>query len=545
MRTTVLLLLGFCFLLGCSSNEPPAEFVFLMGAEPETIDPALASGQPAGRVAMNIFEGLTYRHPQTLAPVAGVAHSWDISEDGRIYTFYLRSECKWSDGKPVTAHDFVSSWVRVLTPETASKYANMLYVVEGGEAFNKGEITDPAALGLAALDDHTLRVTLHSPCAYFLDLCAFYTLLPTPSHVIEKHGEDWIKPEFIASNGPFVLDSWLLSRRLRFKKNPHYWNAESVALNTVDAIPSDNINANFNLYMSGVVDWGDAGAVPLFVVPDLMERDDFHVKPYFCTYFYRFNVDRAPFDDPRVRKALFLAMDREAIVTYVMRAGQTPAHSLVPPGLPGYNEVQLPERNVAEARRLLAEAGYPEGEGFPKAELLFNTSESHKQVAEVLQQQWKEALGIDIQLVNQEWKVFLATTRATDYWIARGSWIGDYLDPNTFLDMWTAGNGNNRTNFSDPEYDALIDRAARTVDVEERMALLREAESWILEKEMIILPVYYYVVMNLYDERDFEGLSPNLVNTIDLKSIKPLRGHRGRPREHSLPSSKVKDEAAE
>jgi oligopeptide transport system substrate-binding protein len=407
----------------------------------------------------------------------------------------------------------------------------MLFMVEGAEAFNRGETDDPAILGVTAVDDHTLRVELRDPCAYFLDLCAFYPLLPQPRWVIEEHGEDWIKPENIVSNGAFVLEEWLLSRSVRLRKNPLYWGADDVVLETAEGITSDNINANFNLYMSGILDWADASAVPLFVIPELKRRADFHVAPYFCTYFYRFNVTRPPFDDARVRRALFLAMDRNAITTYVMRAGQEPAHSLVPPGLPGYDEIRLPERDVEEARRLLAEAGYPGGEGFPTAELLFNTSESHKQIAEVIQQQWKEALGIDITLVNQEWKVFLATTQAEDYWISRGSWIGDYLDPNTFLDLWMTDNGNNRTGFSDPEYDALLRRAAATVDPAERMALLREAEEHAIAEQMVVLPVYYYVVMNLYDTRDFGGLQPNLVNTIDLKSVVPLRGHRGHPRD--------------
>jgi oligopeptide transport system substrate-binding protein len=534
-RTGRVFLLGLLVfsLAGCGHHESDADFVFLLGAEPETIDPGTASGQPGGRVARNIFEGLVVNDPADLHPVPGIARSWEVSDDGQSYPFYLR-ESEWSDGTPLTAGDFVFAWERVVDPETASKYANMLYPIRNAEAYNRGEIEDPAELGFRALDDHTLEVTLHSPCAYFLHLCCFYTMLPVPRHTVEKHGEDWIKPEHIVSNGPFVLAEWLLNRRLLFAKNPRYWDAENVALNLAEGIPSDNINANFNLYMSGVVDWADAGAVPLFLVPELLKRPDFHVAPYFNTYFYRFNVTRPPFDDARVRKALFLAMDSEAIARDVTQAGQVPAHGLVPPGLPGYTEARLPERNVEEARRLLAEAGYPDGEGFPHGELLFNTSESHKQIAEVIQQQWKDVLGIEVGLVNQEWKVVLATTRSLDYWIARGGWIGDYLDPNTYLDLWTSGNGNNRTGFADPEYDALINRAARTLDPEERMQLLHQAEDWILNREMIILPIYYYVVQNLYDGRDFSGLTPNLLNLISLKEVKPLRGHRGRPRATKL-----------
>ena len=518
---------------GCGQTVGDADFVFLLGAEPETIDPAILSGQPGGRAARNIFEGLVYNDPLDLSPTPGMAESWDISKDGRTYTFYLR-EAEWSDGSPVTAHDFYYAWERVLNPETASKYANMLYPIENAEKYNTGEVTDPKILGFHAVDDTTLVVNLHSPCAYFLHLCCFYTLLPVPRHTVERYREQWIKPENIVSNGAYVLTEWQLSQKMRFEKNHRYWDAENVALDVIDGLTGDNINANFNLYMSGIMDWADASAVPLFVVPELLKRADFHVGPYLNTYFYRFNVTREPFDDIRVRKAFFLAMDSEAITKYVTKAGQTPAHSLVPPGLPGYVEARLPKRNVEEAQRLMRAAGYPGGEGFPHAEVLFNTSESHKHIAEVLQQGWKETLGIEVELVNQEWKVYLATTRSVDYWVARGGWIGDYLDPNTYLDMWTSGNGNNRTGFADPEYDALIDRISRTLDPEERMELLNQAEDWILNKEMIILPIYYYVVQNLYDERDFSGLTPNLLNLINLKGIKPIRGHRGTPRKKKL-----------
>ena len=528
-------LLGAVFALlvfsgGCGDDAPGAQFVFLLGAEPETIDPGQVTGQPGGRVASNLFEGLTYRHPVDLSPQPGMAERWDLSPDGRTYTFHLR-RAEWSDGTPLTADDFVYAWERVLNPANAAKYANMLFPVRNAREYNNGEITDPSLLGFRAADDSTLVVTLHSPCAYFLDLCNFFTLLPVPPHVVEKYGDAWTRPEHIVSNGAFTLASWKLSRSFVFRKNPRYWNAAAVALESAEGLSTDNINASFNLYMSGVLDWTDSGAVPQFVVPEIKKRADFHVAPYFCTYFYRFNVTRPPYDDVRVRKALFLAMNRHDIVDYVTKAGQEVAHSLVPPGIPGYTEAHLPDQDVAEARRLLAEAGYPDGKGFPRTELLFNTSESHKNIAEVIQQQWKKNLGIDVVLVNQEWKVFLATTQALDFWVARGSWIGDYLDPNTFLDMWQSDNGNNRTGFSDPDYDALVDRAARTVDPAERMALLHEAEDWVLNREMIILPVYYYVVQNLYDDRDFAGLTPNLLNTVDLKAVRPLRGHRGRPRE--------------
>ncbi|HYV50319.1 MAG TPA: peptide ABC transporter substrate-binding protein [Dongiaceae bacterium] len=530
MNRRILLLFLTLFISACSRDSHPPDFAYLLGAEPETIDPTLCSGQPEGRVARTIFEGLTTNDPVDLHPIPGIARSWDVTPDGLVYTFHLRPAV-WSDGHSVTAHDFAYAWQRLLEPKNAARYANMLFPVANAEAFNQGTLTNASELGFKALDDSTFVVTLKSPCAYFLDLCAFYTLVPVPQATIEKYGDDWIKPEHIVTNGPFLLGEWILNRHIRFLKNPRYWDAEHVYLNVADAYTSENINANFNLYMTGVLDWLDSGGVPLFVIPELLRRPDFHVAPYFNTYFYRFNVTRPPFNDARVRKAFFLAMDSRAITEYVLRAGQQPAHSLIPPGIPGYTEAQLPKRNIEEARRLLAEAGYPNGQGFPKVEVLFNTSEAHKQIAEVLQSQWKEALGVKVELVNQEWKVYLNSVQTLDYWVARGGWIGDYLDPNTFLDMWTSGNGNNRTGFADPAYDALIERASRTLDPAERMRLLNQAENSILNQNMIILPIYYYVVMNLYDPEDFAGLTPNLQNQIMLKAVKPLKGHRGKPRD--------------
>ncbi len=531
-RLAGLLLIGM-ILAGCGGKEPPADFVWLLGSEPETIDPGLASDQTAGRVALNLFEGLTL-HDADLRIVPGIARAWEVSDDGLTYTFHLRP-ADWSDGRPVTARDFAYAWERVLAPSTAARYASLLYPVAGAREYNRGELTDPALLGFRADDDSTFVVTLHSPCAYFLDLCSYYTLLPVPAWTIEAHRDLWTRAENLVTNGPFTLERWSLNRSLRFRRNPSYWNAGAIALETTDALVGDNINANFNLYMSGVLDWTDSGAIPLFIVPELIRRADFHQAPYFSTYFYRFNVTRAPFDDARVRRAFSLAVNREDITQYVLRAGQEPAYSLVPPGVPGYGEARLAGRDVAQARWLLAEAGYPGGEGFPHVELLFNTSEAHKQIAEVLQQEWKEALGVHVDLVNQEWKVFLATTQGLDYWISRGSWIGDYVDPNTFLDVWTSTNGNNRTGYRDPGYDALIARAALTLDPVERMRLLHEAEEKVVVEDAVILPLYFYVVQNLYDERDFSGLKPNLLNMIDLRAVRPLRGHRGHPRDLEMP----------
>lgn len=501
----------------CALDEQKADFTFL-NAEPESIDPGRVTGQPGGRIALSLFEGLCFRHPQTLAPVPGMAERWEKSDDGLVYTFHLR-EASWSDGVAFSSEDFRWSWTRLLDPETGAKYANFLYPVRGARAFHQGENTDPSSLGLSCPDARTFVVELENPVAYFLDLCSFYPLAPVPRRTLEAHGDAWTRPENIVGNGAFVLESWQINRRLRLRKNSKYWDAARVQLEVVDALPGDYINGNFNRYMSGVVDWIDADGVPLGIVDALAERDDFHVAPYLNTYFYRFNVEHPPLDDARVRRALYHAVDPVAICEHVTRGGQQPATSLVPPGIPGYASVELGGFQPELARALLAEAGYPRGRGFPVISLLFNTSDSHKQVAEVLQQQWKDVLGVQIGLENQEWKVFMVSTQRREYDIARGGWIGDYLDPNTFLDLWTSSNANNRTGFSSPAYDALIAEAARVVDGARRMELLRRCESIITQEECIILPIYFYVVTNMYDGGRWGGLEPNLINSIDLKSI--------------------------
>lgn len=504
-------------LTGCALDDERADFSYL-NLEPETIDPGRVSGEAGGRIALNVFEGLTYRHYATLEIRPGMARRWEVSPDGRTYVFHLRP-AQWSDGTPVSSRDFQYAWTRLLDPRTGAKYANILHPLENARAFNAGEIDDPGALGMDCPDDSTFVVRLTAPVAYFLDLCAFYPLLPVPRWVVEARGDAWIRPDTIVSNGAYVVEDWQINRRIRLRRNPRYWNVESVQLELVDAVPGDYLNGNFNRYMSGVLDWIDSSGIPLSIVDTLKDRPDFHTSPHFNTFFYRFNVTRPPLDDVRVRRALYHAVDPVPIVEHVLRAGQPPAHSLVPPGLPGYEEVRLEGFQPERARELLAEAGYPNGVGFPEVTLLFNTSEAHKQVAEVIQQQWKRVLGIQVRLQNQEWKVFMNTVRSLDYDIGRGGWIGDYLDPNTFLDCFVSGSGNNRTGFASASYDSLIQRAAVTMNRTERMALLRRCEEIVTREACIILPVYYYVVTNMFDATRWGGLRPNLINIVDLKSV--------------------------
>lgn len=472
---------------------PPEQqiFVFNVNAEPETLDPAIMTGVPEGTLATIVFEGLTTYHPETLEPLPGMAESWTVSDDRLTWTFTLRADARWSNGDPVTAEDFVYSWRRVIDPATAAQYAYMLYPVKNAEALNKQTLKGLEQLGVVAKDARTLVVTLERVTAYFLDLCCFHTTLPVHRKTVEAHPDKWITPEFLVGNGPFVLKEWKPRERLVFGRNPHYWDAKNVRLTRIDALTIDDNDVAYNKYLNNEVDW--IRAVPVPRIDEIKKHPDFFAYPYLGSYFYRVNVTKPPFNDVRVRRAFAMTIDRDALCRDVTKAGEIPAGGHVPPGIPGFSGIDGLKFDRAEAKRLLAEAGYPDGKDFPKTELLYNTSESHKQIAEAVVQMWKENLGVQVSLFNTEWKVYLDNVDHLNYQVARAGWIGDYVDPNTFLDMFVTGGGNNNTGWSNARYDACIAQAAREGDPKQRMALFREAEQILCVEEVPILPIYFYV----------------------------------------------------
>jgi len=327
--------------------------------------------------------------------------------------------------------------------------------------------------------------------AYFLELTAFATYAPVHRPCLEAHGDAWTRPGNLVGNGPFTLAAWRQQDAIVLRKNPRYWNAARVALDEVHALAIDDAETALKKYLNGEVDW--IRDVPAAKVPAVSRRPGFRYAPALHTYFYRFNVTRPPLDDVRVRKALALAIDKAAIARHLLRGGQRPARSFVPPILAGYTPVEGPDHDPEAARRLLAEAGFPRGEGFPTLQLLYNTRETHKLIAEAIQHMWRTALGVRVELLNQEWKVYLDSVSRLRYDIARSAWIGDYADPNTFLDMFVTGGGNNRTGWSHPRYDALIAGAARDTRPARRPALLQQAERILVADEMPICPIYFAV----------------------------------------------------
>ncbi len=506
-------------LSGCSPRSSRADLTFLNGAEPESLDPAVITGQLEGRIAYALFEGLT-AYGADGQPQPGVASHWEISADGLVYTFHLRPEARWTDGKPVTAHDFVASWQRVLDPAQAAEYAYQLHYLKNGLAYNEGKITDFSQVGVKAVDERTLVVTLENPTPFFIGLCSFCTLLPVRVDVVAKHGDDWIKPGRIVTNGAFTLAAWRLNDHIRLEKNPSYWNAANIRLNSIQVLPIENSMTAYNFYKSGVADLlMDKGLTPPALMSELKNMPDFHAAPFLGSYFVRFNTTRPPFNDARVRRAFSLVIDKDLIVNKITRAGEVPATSFVPPNTAGYTSPPGYARDPEKARKLLAEAGYPGGQGFPRVEYLFDDKKLNENIAVELQAMFKRELGISVDLKRQEWKVFLNSQNQLDYDFSRSSWVGDYNDANTFLDMFVTDGGNNRTGWSNPQYDAWIAAAARELDPEKRAEIFRQAENLLVSVESPICPLYYYVGIQLYDANKWGGIQSNVLDEHPLRTI--------------------------
>lgn len=474
----------------------PDEFWINNGSEPEWLDPGRCSDGTGGEIISNTFAGLVQAHPATLEPRPEIATHWDVSADGRTYTFHLRPST-WSDGRPLTAHDFVWSFQRLVDPRTGSKYATNGAIFTHGDAILRGE-APPTALGVRALDDLTLEVELETPLPYFLSFLTFYSFMPIPRHALEAleaRGLDpdlWTRPEHVVCNGPYRMVEWRFRQRMVFERNPRYWDADSVAIRRVRVAMVESATTALNMYTAGEFDWpGSNTALPAEFMDHLSGFKDFRLHPYLAVYFYWLNTQAPPLDDPRLRRALALAIDREALVRHVTRGGQVPTSDLVPDGLAGYRGLGSPIFAPDEARRLLREAGYASGADVPPITFIYNTSEGHKQIAEAIQQMWRKELGITVTLENQEWKVYLSNAQRHNFQMCRMGWIGDYADPYTFLELLSGACGNNHSNWTNDDYDRLLREANREADPARRLALFREAEALALAEQPLI-PLYVY-----------------------------------------------------
>jgi oligopeptide transport system substrate-binding protein len=500
----VIMLLGIAA-SGCTTQQTAAsELAVHVGSEPDIIDPALNSAVDGATLLVHAFEGLmTLDRDGT--PVEAQAESYTISDDGLTYTFKLRDGLKWSDGTEITAEDFVYSWNRAIDPETAADYAYMFESIDGYET---------GTLNVSAPDSKTIVVKLKAVTPYFLELCAFPTFFPVRKDIVEANPDTWtLDPKTYIGNGPYMLDEWVHDSHMIYKKNPNYWNASAITgPDRIKFLLMDDANAILAAFQNEEILFADD--MPNDEISAWRDKPEFYIEGQLGTYYVSFNVTKPHLDNPKVRQALTLAVDREYICVNIGQAGQQPAGAYVPTGLSDADPTKefrnvggnyydpssaAYEANLEKAKQLLAEAGYPNGEGLPTFEYLYNESTGHQLIGEALQDMWKK-IGVNITLVSQEWNTFLNTRKNGEYEIARNGWLGDYNDPISFLDMWISGSGNNDAQWSNSEYDAIISKVKSSSDRAERMSLMHQAEDIIFD-EWMLCPIYYYVDIYLKSEK--------------------------------------------
>jgi oligopeptide transport system substrate-binding protein len=502
-RSTLLLCIVIT-LAGCSKRESAVDtgnrdqiLHIGSGSEPKDLDPQTTTGSPESQIQDALFEGLTAWHPDHTDPIPGAAENWEISPDGTVYTFHIRPDAKWSNGDPLTAQDFIFAYKRILSPVMSAPYAYMHFCIKNAEAFHNKEIADFSEVGMKAIDDKTLQITLKAPTSYFLRLLRYRSFYPVHPPTILKFGRiddrdtKWTRAGNLVGNGAFSLLSWEPNRKVVVEKNLNYWDKNTTRLNQIIFYPIDDMNAEEYAFRTGQLHVTKETPAERIKYYQENKPEQIHLNPFLGTYFYELNTQHPPLDDVRVRRALALALDREMIVKYVCKAGEPAAYSLTPPDTDGYTAVAQIPFDPEQARKLLADAGYPNGEGFPKMDVLYNTHKGHMRIAEVIQQIWKDNLNIDIGLMNMEWKTYLAEKKSHQYDIARASWIGDYTDPSTFLELFITGGGNNDSAWSNTKYDALVKKASFELEKDKRHELFQQAEKILLD-EAPFIPIYYY-----------------------------------------------------
>ena len=483
---------------GCGSKEAPDGLIHIGNrSELQDLDPHVVTGVAEWRTLAALYQGLVDLDPESLQPIPGVAASWTVSEDGRVYVFRLRPDAKWSNGDPVTAHDFAYAWQRILSPALGSPYAYLLHCLKNGRPYNEGTLEDFAQVGVAVVDDHTLEVRLEDPTPYFLKLHTHFTWFPVHRATIEAHGSmtdrntGWTRPENFVSNGAYTLKDWSPDEVMELRPNPYYWNPASVKNEGLRFYPISDEQTEERSYRQGNLHM--TYTVPMHKVAEYRQSapEELQIHPYLGLYFYRFNVRKAPLNDLRVRQALSMALDRDVLARDVLKAGEGAAWHFVPPHTGDFTSTARVSFDVDAARALLAEAGFPGGEGFPSLELLYNASGAERTIVEAVQRMWQENLGIEVSLANQDYKVYVATMQSGDYDIARSIWIGDVADPINFLELFLGGQGNNRTGWASERYDAAIQGAYAEADHATRNALLQGAESDLLDA-LPMTPVYFF-----------------------------------------------------
>ena len=569
-----------------SGAVPRADFAYVNQTAINTLDPAAVTWNQDIRVALNVWEGLAVRHPQTSVPIDGCGGPPEVSPDGRVYTFTIQPGSRWSNGDPVTAHDFVRGWRRSIEPGTAADYAffildyvsgargyydwrnqavsELTALSPGSDAWRQRFESHAAELdyrfsrvGVEALGESTFQVILETPCSYFLDLCAFPTLLPihesierlridhegtglTPQGLV-VYDPQWTKPDYhvngypgLITNGAYRVKEWTFKRRLRLEANPFFREADSVACETIDLLVYSDLNTAIMAYEAGDLDFLPETNVTydheLVRLALSGERPDFHSLPVFGTYYYLFNCEDAsfsgrpnPFVDPRVRKAFALAVDKRLIAEKVVARGDPPTDHIIPVNsIAGYRSPAGLGHDPDAARALLADAGYPGGVGLPVIDLLYNTGFHHGKICDVLAEMWRRELGAVVAPRGKEVKSFVDDRKNRRFMVARAGWYGDYGDPTTYLDLFATGNGNNDAGYSDAEFDQLLARAGKTRDPAQRMSVLADAEARLIRETFPAIALYQYTQL-LALKPYVQGLYPNARLIFPFRHVKVTR----------------------
>ncbi len=523
---------ALAFLAGCGARETNVEsgirsqtLHFGNLSEPTDLDPHIITSLQDFNLVLALFEGLTQYDPKDSHAIPGVATHWESNDDATTWTFHLRPDAKWSNGDAVTARDFAYAYQRMLSPGLASQYAYMLFCLAGSEAFVAGKTTDFSTVGVKVVDDHTLRLELAYPVPYLPDLVAHASWYPVHQATIEtfgamdQRGSRWTRPGNLVGNGPFTLTEWKSNQVITVTKAPTYWDADAVRLKAINFYPIESSASEEAAFRSGQLHVTTGIPIDKIAVykNDPALSKFLSQETMLATYYYLFNVRKPPLDDVRVRRALSLAINREQLVEKVTLGGQIPARALTPPDTGGYTAGDLLEGDLAEAKRLLAAAGYPDGQGFPRMEILFNTNDGHRRIAEAIQQMWAANLGIQVGLYNQEAKVQSDSMREGNYEISRYAWVGDYVDASTFLELMLSDSGNNNTGWANADYDRLVSEARYVLDQEKRFELYRQAEK-ILMAESPIAPIYFYVNSQL-QVPELKGWYGNLIDIHPYKGV--------------------------
>lgn len=475
-------------------------------SEPPSLDPLKATDNVSGLILRHVMEGLT-RMGEDGKPKPAVAEKWDINEDATKITFHLRKDAKWSNGDPVKAEDFEYAWKRVLNPDNAADYAYQLFYLKNGEKYHAGK-AKVEEVGVKAVDDQTLEVELEKPTPYFVSLTSFYTLMPVNKSTVEKNKKWAAEAKTYVSNGPFTLKTWKHDQKIELAKSKHYWDAKSVKLDQINLPFIADDKTGYQQFKAGKID--ETNMIPTDLTKTSLDKGEAETTPEAAHYYYKFNVDKKPFNNKKIRKAFALAIDRKLIVEQVVQGGQQPATGFVPWQMPDLaqnkewvktrEDYLQPTAEPEKAKKLLEEGMKEEGwDQLPEVTIDYNTDEGHKKIAEAIQQMWKKHLGVDVKLRNSEWKVYLDKTRSGDFQVARYGWLPDYLDPMTFMDMYVTGGGNNDINFSNKKYDQLIKEAKSTGDQKKRMEAMHRAEDLLMD-EMPIAPIYFYTKIHMQQD---------------------------------------------